>query len=157
MKVFICLLCLALGVIWGYFICKISNQKRMVSTYKISCNNYERFEMAYNWLIAEKKKAKISDYLKNNGVDYVSIYGYSKLAKVLIQELEENDIIIDYIIDQNADKYELKYQTYKLSDDVPKTKLIIITIPDAADIREKIREKRIGSSITLNDLLRLYV
>ncbi len=97
------------------------------------------------WMTLREKNLHISEYLKKYNVTHIVIYGYGMLARHLLFELDETDIIIDYIIDRSSRRESLKYNVKSLEDYLPETEAVIVTIVDEFDSIYEILKKRMNS------------
>lgn len=91
-----------------------------------SRNNYN-FKCACSWLNASKSKTAISEWLKNQHIQEVAIYGMGNLGKHLLDELEKTDICVKYLVDRNTKKDTGKYVCYSNVEKLPKVQAIIVT------------------------------
>lgn len=83
-----------------------------------------------DWMRLREKKIEVADYLVQNGVKNVAIYGYGQLGKHLVAELEHSNIKVAYIIDRNVRLNHLKYEIRQPDEDLPEVDAVIVTPVD---------------------------
>lgn len=72
-----------------------SNEKRMYCVQQVM----------YQWLKNRINCKKIDDYLKEQGIHRIAIYGLSDMGELLFEELRNSEIEITCCIDKNYNKY----------------------------------------------------
>lgn len=97
------------------------------------------------WMGLREKNISVSDYLKKYGAIHVAVYGYGMLARHLLTELLETDIVVEYIIDKSNRKKSLEYEVKNLEDHLPQVDAVIITIVDEFDSIYRNLKKRMCS------------
>ena len=99
------------------------NRRKTNDVYK-----YEAlFNFATDWIKKYQKKERIGKELYEKGYRKVAIYGMQRLGYLLKDELEENNIVVKYGIDRNAD---LMYSDLKIvtpDENIEEVDLIIVT------------------------------
>jgi len=105
-----------------------------------------------NWLKNMSQGRQIADAIKAKGYTHVSIYGYGKLGRVLFNELQKANIIVDYIIDRNEVHEELRTKYRKPGDELVNGTVIIITVIDNCDEIMEMYKGRYNC-LSLNNLI----
>lgn len=99
------------------------------------------------WMSLREKNINIVDYLSKYHIKHIAIYGYGMLAKHLLVELDETDIIVDYIIDKSNRRDSLKYKVVNLEEKFAKVDAVIVTIVDEFDSIYKFIKEKLNSPI----------
>lgn len=73
-------------------------------TYNICSDNKYRVQgiLLKKWLRMKIRKISIKDYLKDNSITNIAIYGWGDIGKILYEDIQCREIEIDYIIDNNV-------------------------------------------------------
>ena len=106
----------------------------------------ERLRLAYDllfqWLFLKQRSVSVSDYFKKNNIRHIAIYGMGDLALLLLQELEDSDISVDYGIDANwpGDYWDL--HIFSPDDVLPQTDLIVVTPLTAYEAISRMLQKK---------------
>ena len=121
-------------------------------------NNYRKSE-AYNrmyiqWLSLKQEGKNLAEYLEFNGYKSVAIYGMSAPGERLIEELEDTDIEIRYVVDRNADNIATRLPKYKPDDSLPEVDVMVVTaILAFQGIQEDMEKKVSFPIISLEDMI----
>lgn len=73
-----------------------------------------------------RKKINIISYFLKNNIKKIAVYGYGYMGNILLEELEEQNVSIEYIIDRKKINND-KYKVCLLSKNMPKVDLIVVT------------------------------
>lgn len=96
----------------------------------------------------------ISCYLKKQGIKRMAIYGYGYLGKTLLENLEAENVEVDYVIDKNAAFLNLDKKCRTLEDGLdPVDGIIISLIKSDLDLEKKIKEKIQTNVLWLEDII----
>ncbi len=154
-SVVLCLiLALALGFAVGSVVEWIHEEKRMDAWE----NNYKKSE-AYNrmyiqWLSLKQEGKNLAEYLEFNGYKNIAVYGMSAPGERLIEELEDTDIEIRYVVDRNADHIVTRLPKYKTDDNLPEVDVMVVTAIIAfQDIQDEMEKKVPFPIISLEDMI----
>lgn len=114
--------------------------------------NELKYRICYKWMIKNRDRQSISDFLNANGYHTVAIYGMGLLGMQLYDELAEKTQV-KYGIDKN--KLNISgYVIKNLEDDLEKVDLVIITACSGMDaIRKHLSSKLDCDILHLDDLL----
>lgn len=106
---------------------------------KILCKFQKMFFVYDNWMKLQECDILLHDYLRNNCISSVAIYGYSYIGKRLFNHLKKNGIDVLYFIDVNAEYLEGDIPIYAPDRLLPDVDMVIISLVEAVDcIRETI-------------------
>ena len=91
--------------------------------------NYKRKNDMYEqWLKLMYRGHNISNYIKNSEYASIALFGLGEAGRLLVKELDQSSIPIDYIIEPNIDSYKYKGHIIKKDfDKAVETGAIIIT------------------------------
>lgn len=113
------------------------------------------WQILSDWINLNEDGKTITQYLKDNHMHKVAIYGMGMLGTLLYKELSKNNIEVVYCIDQDrtkADKFDVP--VFSLNDDLQPVDLIIVTVDYAYEsIKSKLREKGKFNIIALKELV----
>ena len=106
------------------------------------------------WLRLRQRGKKIRNWLIQNNIREIAIYGMGELGQCLLNELSGTDIKVSYIIDQNKERYSEHYQCFAPMDTLPEVQLIVVTaVYDYSTIKEKICCGNATKVISLEEVL----
>lgn len=106
------------------------------------------------WMNIKEKNIHLSEYLIDNDVYSVAIYGYGILGKHLVTELEESKVDIKYIIDRNAGTNNLKYKIIPPQEDINDVDAVIITaLGDFENIYYDIKTKTKARIFSIREIV----
>ncbi len=119
----------------SYSECLQSEKDRMnsVSNHDFSYlqEKAEKFECYVNilnrWMELRENGIKIVDYLHENGIFNVAIYGYGIFGRHLYWELIDSGVEVKYLIDRQGQSLSEKAKVYLPDDDLPKCDAIIVS------------------------------
>lgn len=117
-----------------------------------------KFRQYYNcvdhWLVLKEKGLKLREEFKRRSINSIAIYGRGILCDHLITELENTDIVIQYIIDRGFDKEYRGITVLKEYDQSPIDAVIITPLFDFDAISNKIKENYNVSVLSIHDLIK---
>lgn len=136
-----------IGIHFGYK--KIFNKynKELLKAKEMSDKHFRLFKLMNNWTNAKIRGTKVVDYLKENNIKSVAIYGLSYVGQTLISELEKEDIDIKYGIDQNPEFFCQDFEVISPNDELPSVDMIIITAVFYFDEIKSKLQKRVNTQI----------
>lgn len=85
------------------------------------------YQLFYQWLVNHCNENKILTYFKNNGYERIAIYGIKEIGLLLIKELSNTGIIVEYVIDKNLDIIPEGFKGCSPKDDLPEVDAIVVT------------------------------
>ena len=143
-----------IGIVIGILVEWVHEEKRMDAWQ----GNYSKMEAYFRllsqWLSLKQEGKNLKEYLDFNGYCSVAIYGMSEPGERLIEELEDTDIEIRYVVDRNADNIVTRIPKYKPDDDLPNVDVMIVTaILAFQDIRDEMGKKTSFPIISLEDVI----
>lgn len=100
----------------------------------------------------DRRGININKYLSKYGIEKLAVYGYGYVGKYLCNLCEEFGCQIEYIIDINCK--EAKYRIFTMSDTLPDTDLIVVSIYDGdRTLKQEIANKTHTKVVFLDELL----
>jgi len=106
------------------------------------------------WLSNKERGKKISEYLVDNGINTVGLYGLGMMGKHLIADLEVSEIEIKYGIDKKSGINNLSFPVYTSFFDLPTVDALIITVVyDYEEIVNEARIKTKGQILILSEVI----
>lgn len=116
----------------------------------------KKWEILDRWMWLRERKVRFSEYLVQEGMQKVAVYGYAVLGKLVYEEIKR-DLTVPYFIDRNANELEKEIPVYSLQKELPKVDGVIITLIDEAEVvREEIGNVMDGGIIILKDWIMSY-
>lgn len=115
--------------------------------------NFANFDTLSKWMRVKQKGFSLCNHSALKNVSHVAIYGYGTLGKLLKQELESGNIVVDFYLDQKWEQLGGKDQVYWV-DAFPPVNLIIISTPYYYDeVTNLFQLKKIENYILLDELI----
>ncbi|ENK1242704.1 hypothetical protein AB2063_000826 [Clostridium botulinum] len=116
------------------------------------------YKVLYYWIKNNSNNKSISDYLLDNGVNSVAIYGAGNLGEILYDELKrEKKILIKYIIDKSSSNSSFNNTPIFKPEEInsiSKVDYIIITpIYAFGDIQANLKKLGIKNVICIDDII----
>lgn len=116
---------------------------------KITKKRYENgkklsyyYHLFNQWLRLRQNGYTLTEYIKEQGICKVAIYGIAELGQRLFDELVQAGITVEYIIDNNPMAYFYNYKIVSMKDSLPPVDAIIVTPILAYDqIKEELGRK----------------
>ena len=106
-----------------------------------------------SWLLLNENKISIYDWFKKNSIKEVAIYGYGILAKHLTQQLQHENIVLKYVIDQNK-KVTSNIEVYCPEEALPSVEAIVVCVPYYyGDIKELLKGKLNTKIISIQTII----
>lgn len=106
------------------------------------------------WLQQKQANGRIQDFFLRNNFKEIAIYGMGYLGEYLLHDLQENQIIVKYAIDKNADKNVYGIKTVAPDAELERVDAIIVSaVYNFEDIRKLISAKIDCPIISLDDVL----
>jgi len=104
-------------------------------------------------ILEKMKEKKYIQYLKRRHIVHLAVYGIGNIGIELLDNLENTDISVDYVIDKSENMMFLNYDYYEPNDTLPLTQAIIITVKDGVKIKEFYRSKYDYEIICIEELV----
>ncbi len=106
------------------------------------------------WFATKQEGKSVADYLKNEGIKTVAIYGMSFMGQRLYEELKNSGIEVKYGIDKNGDKICTDIDVVSPEYDLEAVDVIIVTAFCFFDeIEGFLMEKTDSRILSLEDLV----
>lgn len=117
----------------------------------------EKFRIMYHalekWMRIKQSNKNLSTYFEVYGYNKIAIYGMGDLGKLLINELEDTSITVEYAIDKNITSNE-KINVVKPDSDLQDVDAIVVTaIAYFDDINENLSNKVNCPIVSLEDII----
>lgn len=111
--------------------------------------------MAYDqWLRIRQEGKTLVEYFEKQGYKTVAIYGMKELGERLYDELQESDIMVEYIIDKNADAIYADVDVITPEEELKAVDVIVVTaIYYFDEIEEMLSDKVDYPIVSLEDIL----
>lgn len=109
-------------------------------------NRYKRYEEYFRDFVAKNKEANLENFLKQNKIQRVAIYGLNEISKGLMPLLERMGIIIDYAVEE----YRIDKETKVISrsaKEFPVTDCMIICDLRVSVVRKKLQKMNVDFRI----------
>lgn len=119
-------------------------------------SKFQKMFFVYDtWMSLYEQGFSIEDYLAENGIHSVAIYGFSYIGKRLQHSLDKGKVCVKYFIDMNAEYLsEETVPIYVPDGHLPETDMIIISLVEAVDgIRKKLTDLSDAKICAMTELL----
>lgn len=137
--------------------CEKENHVRnvqMIELQRLADRNTEYMNLLDRWMFLRKDNKSVVEWLLQHGYKRVAIYGYGVLGKHLYAELESSSVQVDYVMDRRRDKIHVNTAVYALSDELPETDVVLVSIPYYfSEVFTQLREKGIKNIVSLATVL----
>lgn len=148
--IIIILVCISIGLV-------IYNREIMhglkVRDYNIYKKDINLRTLAW-WIVAENSGHRLIEFIKDNNINSVAIYGYTELGRVLRRYLIDNGICVKYAIDQRAYELSADIDILKLDEDLTEVDAVIITsITDEKSTIERITNRMNTKVYVLREII----
>lgn len=115
-----------------------------------------KWDVLDKWISLKENNVKFSEYLLQEGLQRIAIYGCAILGKLLYEELK-NNIDVMYFIDKNAKKIQKEIPVYSLQDALPEVDGVVITLIDEAEkVKKEIGNVLQGRIVILKDWIMAF-
>lgn len=121
---------------------------------EIELTKYKQFtKVLSQWIYFKNRKITLFDFLKQNNLNEVAIYGYGILGKILLDEFVQKKIKVKYIIDKNENVQVDNFVVYHKIENLEKVDAVIITLLNDCDEISRELEQKCGlKSIVLKNV-----
>lgn len=118
-------------------------------------NKYIRmFGVLDYWFEMKRKHKEIETYFRNNDFRTIAVYGIGYLGKHFVEELDQSDITVKFIVDKKAEQSPNKIAIYRPDDLFPEVDVIVVTaIVDFDDISDLLESKVDCPIVSLEDII----
>lgn len=127
----------------------------LINKYRILSDKFEvNMNVLDSWMRLRENSICIKDYFFNHKQLNILVYGYGILAKHLLAELADTQIIVSGIVDMQGDKIEADYPVFYPSRKLPKVDIVVVTTPFYyEEIVDKLKEFDIRNVISLVQII----
>ncbi len=145
---------MVLGLSIGSIVEWVHEEKRMDTWEKKLQKMEAYYRLLLQWLSLQQEGKNLAEYLRFNGYHNIAIYGMNEAGERLIEELEDTEIEIKYVVDRNADNIVTNLPKFKPDDDLPEVDVMVVTAIIAfQDIQETMEKKVAFPIVSLEDLV----
>ncbi|MBR5337926.1 MAG: glycoside hydrolase family 99-like domain-containing protein [Lachnospiraceae bacterium] len=93
------------------------------------------YKVCSRWIDLMAKDTIFADYLKENGINTVAIYGFADLGHKLLYQLRKEGISVKYAIDQYVGSVQGDIHVYRPEEELPEVDAVIITAYEPNEIK----------------------
>ncbi len=114
------------------------------------------------WMKLREQKVTITTYFKDRGIKSIGVYGYGRLGRHLIWEIENEKYHIPWIMDQRYSVTNIDNKAYRLlsPDDtshLQEAEMIVVTVlEDYYDIEAKLCKVVNVEVISIEQLIKIF-
>lgn len=140
---------------------KIENLRGQAEyTLNLAEKNERILQIERKWIMLRQSGGDLASRLAARGIYQVGLYGYGVLGKLLLRELKNSCVKVQYIIDKNGNDIEKcddmpvildKFESYKRVNDVDA--IIVTAVSVYEEIKLELRKKTDAIIINLEELL----
>lgn len=134
---------------------KLSTEAESQSEGELRYQKSEKaLKLAVKWLEVRQRGHNLAEYLKENNIHSVAIYGMAALGQRFYDELEEEDIQVKYLLDKNPGRMNLVLEFTPLDGEKLDVDAVIVTVAGAErEIVREIRDRGYPQVIGLSDII----
>lgn len=133
---------------------KVKNAIEMDKNRDLERKLYEFYFLLTKWMMARQKNKTVGDYLKNNSINTVAIYGMKELGEILLRELETSGVKVEYLIDRSADSIFADVRIVRPDEDLEEVDAVIVTaIHYYNEVKNDLSKKLSCPILSLEDLV----
>jgi len=153
-KVILNVLGVGMGAVAGGAAVRHVSVKKMDAMQEGGAKLHRLYMCFDQWLRLRQEGKNLAEYFKREGYHTVAIYGMKELGERLYDELEGTGIIVQYIIDKNADQIYADVEVKTPDEKLDQVDAIVVTAVYYFDeIEEMLSEKVDYPVISLEDIL----
>lgn len=133
----------------------LTKRREKENRWKQMSNKHLNLMLLFNrWLHLKQQNKSIVEYLHDEGIETVAIYGMSYLGQRLYDELKNTDIDVCYAIDNNSGAVYTEIDIYSPKDQLKKVDAVIVTAVTFFDeIKDNLSNKIDAKILSLEDIL----
>ncbi len=108
------------------------------------------------WLFAKQDNRHISDFFHKKGINAIAIYGMGNMGERLLDEMRNENIVVEYAIDQKGNRIcsDIEVVSHPDTDMLKKVDAIVVTAVHCfEDVREKLSVKTDIPIFSLEEIL----
>lgn len=153
-KIMLCIAAAIGGAILGIYWMIKKCEPELMNKDNRAKRNAQSFRLACKWINIIQSGKHIKDYFTKRGIETVAIYGMGELGKCLLQELEQSDIKVAYLIDKNQNRKIEKYALFSSEEYLPEVQIIVVTPSyDFSEISENLKKYTKAEILSIDDIL----
>lgn len=155
--IFICCLCIFVGVVVGFIIGRNLRNIEIIRFINLKTKEAQKFNFLYEvssklWLIKDRKR-EMSKFFLENSFEHIAIYGMGKIGQIFLKEMQRENILVEYVVDRNANNIQENIHKYTPDDILPDVDILIVTIWDIQQVRTTVDLNENCKIVSINDLL----
>lgn len=132
----------------------VKSNKEVKKWRGFSNKHLEMIKLYDQWFATKQEGKSVADYLKDEGIKTIAIYGMSFMGQRLFEELKDTDIEVKYGIDKNSDKIYADIDMVNPEDDLEEVDAIIVTaFSFFSEIEDFLIEKTDSRILSLEDIV----
>lgn len=111
------------------------------------------------WITLRENNISITEYCEDVNAKTVAIYGYGKLGRHLLWELQNNGFLVPWIMDKRYDEIKLKDDSIKILPpleikEIPAVDMIIVTaLSDFREIEAELSKHTECIIVSIDDII----
>jgi len=150
----LCVCSVAVGIVGGVAYVQKEAKKEIRNEKLLSEKHLVLFQMMNQWIKNKQYDKSISQYLRNQGIATVAIYGMSYVGETLFEELNGSEIKVAYAIDNNQTLNTLDIPLVTVADKLESVDAVIVTAITYFDsIKEQLSNKIDSRIISLEEIV----
>jgi hypothetical protein len=111
------------------------------------------FELCNKWLYLKNIHVSIKNHPKLKDKT-IAVYGLGKLGKRLLEELQNDDAEVAYVVDRNFVGFFSDIDLYTSKEKIPPAEIMIVTpVCEFEEIKEHMRDSFQGTMISLEEVI----
>lgn len=103
--------------------------------------------------ITQLEANKIKEYLINENIKSIAIYGIGRVGKLLFNELRKEEVLIEYTVDQYTAQIQNICKMYRPEEELPDVDMMIVTSYEYEEIKLEMQRKKIYNVVSVEDFL----
>lgn len=114
----------------------------------------EFYDILVRWLELRQEHRALAEYFSENGYRTAAIYGMREIGILLLNELKQEGVEVQYAIDRNAGEISADIPVIEPSADMPEVDVIVVTAPHYFDsIYLTLKEMTKAEIVPVEDIL----
>lgn len=151
-------ICVAAAILLGLSIGSVAewvHEEKRMDAWENRVKKLEAYQrLLLQWLSLQQEGKNLAEYLIFNEYHSIAIYGMNDAGERLIEELEDTEIEIKYVVDRNADHIVTNLPKFKPNEELPGVDVMVVTAIIAfQDIQETMEKKVAFPIVSLEDLV----
>lgn len=142
------------GAAGGFVAGCFASKGRIKDGRKLSDKNRALYLLMTQWVRIKQDGKKIDSYFERMQYREIAIYGMDYVGEILVKELKESSVKIQYVIDQNAAFICSDMNVYSPEDKLEEVDAVVVTpITYYEEIQKKLKQKMSCPIVSIEDIL----